>query len=202
MKADISTRPGLQVLTTALLSVAVFCFWGYVRPYLITERELTQMFLWNGDYFMERIAVPGGLARYIGEWLVQFFVYIKYGAAVYALLFALVQLLCWRLTRSYLLSLVLPVLMWWLSLRTSRREDGLYTRLYFSSIDPDGKATKPFLLPQRNPRQYYRQSLFSFNTPDFTVRPVKTNLRQMGRLIESNRRSATTVKDFNTATDK
>lgn len=118
MKADLSIKPGIRLLTTALLSVAVFCFWGYVRPYLITERELTQMFLWNADYFMERIAVPGGLARYIGEWLVQFFVYIKYGAVIYALLFALVQLLCWRLTRNYLLSLVLPVLMWWLSLHT------------------------------------------------------------------------------------
>ena len=116
MKADLSIKPGIRLLTTALLSVAVFCFWGYVRPYLITERELTQMFLWNADYFMERIVVPGGMARYIGEWLVQFFVYIKYGAAIYALLFALVQLLCWRLVRSFLLSLVLPVLMWWLSL--------------------------------------------------------------------------------------
>ena len=85
---------------------------------------------------------------------------------------------------------------------TSRREDGLYTLLYFSSIGPDGKATKPFLLPQRNPRQYYRQSLFSFNTPDFTVRPVKTNLRHMGQLIESDRRAATGVVDLSTTTDK
>lgn len=65
MKADLSIKPGIRLLTTALLSVAVFCFWGYVRPYLITERELTQMFLWNADYFMERIVVPGGLARLI-----------------------------------------------------------------------------------------------------------------------------------------
>ena len=31
---------------------------------------------------------------------------------------------------------------------TSRRDDGLYTRLYLSSIDEKGRATKPFLLPQ------------------------------------------------------
>lgn len=85
---------------------------------------------------------------------------------------------------------------------TSRREDGLYTRLYFSSIGPDGKATKPFLLPQRNPKQYYRQSLFSFNTPDFTIRPVKTDRRQMGRLIESDRRATTNVIDQSTTSDK
>lgn len=33
----------------------------------------------------------------------------------------------------------------------SKRGNGNYTRLYISSIDDKGKATKPFLLPQRNP---------------------------------------------------
>lgn len=51
---------------------------------------------------------------------------------------------------------------------TSRRGDGLYTRIYLSSLGTDGKATKPFLLPQRNPKEYDRTSLYSFNTPDFT----------------------------------
>lgn len=54
---------------------------------------------------------------------------------------------------------------------TSRRDDGLYTRIYLSSFE-NGKATKPFMLPQRNPKRYYQQSLYSFNTPDFTSRPV------------------------------
>ena len=68
---------------------------------------------------------------------------------------------------------------------TSRREDGLYTRVYFSSIDEKGRATKPFLLPQRNPKEYYRQLMYSYNTPDFTVRPVEVNAREMGRKLES-----------------
>ena len=71
---------------------------------------------------------------------------------------------------------------------TSRRDDGLYTRLYFSSIDENGKATKPFLLPQRNPKEYYRGLLYSYNTPDFTSRPVKMDAREMGRRLESPKR--------------
>ena len=55
---------------------------------------------------------------------------------------------------------------------TSRRENGLYTQIFFSSME-NGTATKPFLLPQRNPKVYYRRSLYSFNTPDFTNKKVK-----------------------------
>ena len=53
---------------------------------------------------------------------------------------------------------------------TSRRDDGLYSRIYFSMMGKDGKATKPFMLPQRNPKQFYRKLLYSYNTPDFTIR--------------------------------
>ena len=71
---------------------------------------------------------------------------------------------------------------------TSRRDNGLYTRLYFSSIDKDGKATKPFLLPQRHPKHYYQASLYSYNTPDFTIRPVESRGRELGRRIWSSQR--------------
>lgn len=71
---------------------------------------------------------------------------------------------------------------------TSRRDDGLYTRIYFSSLDANGKATKPFLLPQRNPKEYYRQLLYSYNTPDFATRPLVAHPRELGRKIESDKR--------------
>lgn len=56
---------------------------------------------------------------------------------------------------------------------TSRRDDGLYTQVYFSSVDEKGKATKPFLLPQKNPKRYYHRTLYSFNTPDFISSPLQ-----------------------------
>jgi hypothetical protein len=77
----------------------------------------------------------------------------------------------------------------------SRRDDGLYSRVYLSMMGDDGRATKPFMLPQRNPKDFYRRLLYSFNTPDFTSRPVETDARQMGRDIESDKRTPTTVRD-------
>lgn len=79
---------------------------------------------------------------------------------------------------------------------TSRRDDGLYTRLYFSSIDEQGHATKPFLLPQRNPKEYYRRLMHSYNTPDFTSAPVDMNARELGRKLESPERMKTSVVTF------
>ena len=68
---------------------------------------------------------------------------------------------------------------------TSRRDDGLYSRLYFASIDDNGRFSKPFLLPQRHPREYYDRTFYSFNTPDFTARPVEFDARQAGYEILS-----------------
>ena len=54
----------------------------------------------------------------------------------------------------------------------SRREDGRYGRLFITSIDDEGRATKPFLLPQRDPWTFYHSSTHSYNVPDFTCTKV------------------------------
>jgi hypothetical protein len=77
---------------------------------------------------------------------------------------------------------------------TSRRDDGLYTRIYLSMLGADGRATKPFLLPQRNPKDYYAKLLYSFNTPDFTLRPVQSDARLLGRKILSDKRTPTQLR--------
>ncbi|MBO4826634.1 MAG: hypothetical protein J5506_05285 [Prevotella sp.] len=79
------------------LAVGVYCFWYFGRPYLLLAREQSQLFLWNCDYLTERLVVPGGLAQYVGEMLVQFFVKPAYGALIYAVLFLLTQWLTWRI---------------------------------------------------------------------------------------------------------
>lgn len=74
---------------------------------------------------------------------------------------------------------------------TSRRDDGLYTRVYFSSVDEHGHVTKPFMLPQRNPKDYYRRLLDSYNTPDFCLRPVPTDTAVVIRHLRNSERIAT-----------
>lgn len=61
---------------------------------------------------------------------------------------------------------------------SSRRGDGLYTRPYFASIDENGKATKPFVLPQEDPR-FYDSFLFSFNVPEFVTSQVRININEL-----------------------
>ncbi len=66
---------------------------------------------------------------------------------------------------------------------SSRRDDGLYTRPYFCHVDAQGRVSKPFMLPQRNPRRFYRERFFSFNVPDFIIRPTAFDGRKASRLI-------------------
>ena len=55
---------------------------------------------------------------------------------------------------------------------SSRRGDCLYTRPYFTYIDGEGKASKPFLLPQKNPGAYYKRLMESYNLPAFLNGPM------------------------------
>lgn len=77
---------------------------------------------------------------------------------------------------------------------TSRRDDGYYTRLYMACVYDKGHFSKPFMLPQRHPMEYYSESLFSFNTPDFTKTKVEFDAYEAGREIESDKRVETKVK--------
>ena len=77
---------------------------------------------------------------------------------------------------------------------TSRRDDGYYTRLYLACVDDKGHFSKPFMLPQRHPMEYYSESLFSFNTPDFTKTKVEFDAYEAGHEIESDKRVETKVK--------
>lgn len=77
---------------------------------------------------------------------------------------------------------------------TSRRGNGLNSLLYLASIDDEGHASKPFLLPQRNPEEYYDASPYSYNTPDFAAEPVELDMRQAAREIMSDERTPISVR--------
>lgn len=77
---------------------------------------------------------------------------------------------------------------------TSRRGDGYYSRLYLACVDDKGNFSKPFMLPQRNPKEYYDESIYSYNVPDFTKSKVEFDAYQAGREIESDKRIETKIK--------
>lgn len=83
-------------MATIVFAALAFCFWYFLYPHLMAWREESQLFLCNKEYLLERLAVPGGLAQYIAEALVQFFNNARLGALTYALLLALTQWLTWK----------------------------------------------------------------------------------------------------------
>lgn len=67
---------------------------------------------------------------------------------------------------------------------SSRRDDGLYTRLYLSSIDDNGQPTKAFMLPQEK-ASVIDESFYSFNVPEFISGPVELDVRNIEKKILS-----------------
>jgi len=50
-------------------------------------------------------------------------------------------------------------------------------------------------LPQRNPKEYYRRLMYSYNTPDFTEKPVDKNSRPSKKMIEEGERIQNEVRN-------
>lgn len=108
-------------LLSLLFGVAVVVFWSV--PYMsgLCFQEQYQMFLFDTGYFLERIVLPGGLADYISEFLVQFYYMPVLGGAIIALLLMSIQATSWGLMKQYgmksdfpgyLLSFVPSIVLW------------------------------------------------------------------------------------------
>ena len=66
---------------------------------------------------------------------------------------------------------------------SSKRENGMYAQLYIAGIDDQGRVSKPFLLPQRNPRKFYQELMDSYNVPDFTKSKVSFDAHEAYRQV-------------------
>ena len=65
----------------------------------------------------------------------------------------------------------------------SKRDDGLYGKPYFCYIDKDGKAHKPFCLPQEHPT-FYDNNLKSFNAPELGKGPLPFTVDDVARAMK------------------
>ena len=109
------SNKGRAWLVTLVVGILVFLFWNYRYPFALAYQEQLQLFLFDGDYLLERLSEPGGLARYVAEFLVQFYNGIAIGATIIAVLYMLIQRLTWQLMKvnsHYILSFI-PVAMLW-----------------------------------------------------------------------------------------
>lgn len=88
-------------LLSLLFGVAVVIFWSVPFVGGLCFQEQYQMFLFDTGYFLERIVLPGGLADYISEFLVQFYYMPVLGGAIIALLLMGIQAAVWGLMKQY-----------------------------------------------------------------------------------------------------
>ena len=67
---------------------------------------------------------------------------------------------------------------------SSKRRNGIFTRIYLSYVDRTGRVYKPILLPQKAP-SLYDYCLQAYNTPEFAVAAVQAAGEKLGRAVRS-----------------
>jgi hypothetical protein len=67
---------------------------------------------------------------------------------------------------------------------SSKRNGGIFTRLFFSYIDSSGKAHAPFIMPQKDP-SYYDSFIKSYNVPEFATGPVPFSEHDLIKIVRS-----------------
>lgn len=87
----------LPYLSTLVVFVSAWLFFGLVYPNHIHFHEQYQMFVYDSDYLSDILSRPGGLADLVGRFLTQFFLYEWGGSCILAALLAAVQ--CWTARR-------------------------------------------------------------------------------------------------------
>jgi hypothetical protein len=67
---------------------------------------------------------------------------------------------------------------------SSKRQGGLFTRIHLSYVDENGRAYKPFVMPQKDPEFY--DSLFKvYSVPELTTAPVEIDPGTLSRAVRS-----------------
>ncbi len=70
----------------------------------------------------------------------------------------------------------------------SKRDDGIYGKPYFCHIDKNGRASKPFVLPQESPT-VYDETLKSFNVPELSKGPIPFNTIDVAQAMKQSAES-------------
>jgi hypothetical protein len=64
---------------------------------------------------------------------------------------------------------------------SSKRSHGLFTRIYLSYLDEDGRTYKPFIIPQKDPA-FYDSYPKVFNVPELISEPIRVNNKALSRI--------------------
>lgn len=86
---------------SVIFFVTVFLFWWLYKPEALYYQEIFQLFAWDSSYFADLVSIPGGMADYVSEFLVQFYYYPVLGAAIIAAVFTGLVILVFQLAKYF-----------------------------------------------------------------------------------------------------
>ena len=68
---------------------------------------------------------------------------------------------------------------------SSKRRDGFTARPYFVHVDEQGKLSKPFVMPQKDPA-FYDTFIKTYNVPELVKEKIKINPREFADVAHDN----------------
>ena len=83
----------VYIIFSLIFFVGVMLFLWLGCPQYLMYHEQYQLFLFTREYFVQTVSLPGGLADYLSEFVVQFYYVPLYGALFAALILTLSQVL-------------------------------------------------------------------------------------------------------------
>lgn len=66
----------------------------------------------------------------------------------------------------------------------SKRPTGRFTRLFIAYVHQDGRVSRPFLIPQKDPT-FYDRFLYAFNLPELSKGPIQVSTASLIRAVRS-----------------
>lgn len=115
-----SSEKTVQLIIAIVIAISCFVFFQFFYPYHLFIKEQIQLFLYTSDYFLSYLDKPAWLARYIGDFLTQFF-YLRGGGSIVITLLILLEwkvligiLKCFRIGVFAPLLALFPVVAEWL----------------------------------------------------------------------------------------
>lgn len=70
---------------------------------------------------------------------------------------------------------------------SSKRQSGVFTRIYLAYVDEGGNVCKPLLLPQKDPT-YYDSCLWTYSVPELIAQPVRVTKEKLARVLRGSQK--------------
>ena len=95
-------KASIGIVAAALAFLGSWCFFWFVYPAHIMRREQLTLFLFDGDYIRQTYRGAAWLARFVSDFLEQFFLFPVLGSFIVAALLTGIGVVVYRIARKFL----------------------------------------------------------------------------------------------------